>query len=1121
MKHVLGHTGRFFLALPALLVVGVLWLLSSQAGSQFVLDRVSGLTDGMVEIGKVQPDGHLLGTLTLDQVAVRTPTVEVDIRQLQLRWSPLALLALRAQVDALSAAEVKVRLMPAPSDSDQPSDGGPPPSRLPVNVMLRALAVAKLSVTDSSGTTQTVEDIQLQASWLGERVRITRLTARNDMTGPVALVADARLNPQQITLDALALAAPFKLEAKGHYAYAGSFNADARWENLQWPLVGDSPQVRSGVGHLLIDGDLSAYTVALEGDLSTPDYAGDITLKGTGSAEHLQLAPLEIRALDGRALAQGTVTWAPALLLDIEADVDNLDLAAVLPDWPGRITGAVRAEGGLNSENPLQFSADIRDSTLRGYPLSLRARGGWQGDTLTLATAELRQGSSRISASGTAWPTLDLKTALDSPDLTALWPHLAGVLQLQAQIKGDPTFPSVRFTGRGSDIAWADSLRTGSLTVDGLVAPEGPMDLTLDLTDIGGAATVSALHAELRGRTGDHTLALTATLPQGVLEVRLAGVLDAETLAWSGQLTRADLKPDRLPALVLRAPADLRLSATASALAPACWDSDPSSRIGLCLNADVAPGRTRARVELERFDYGVIATFLPPRWRLEGEMAGHVDVAIDDGGPTRLDVDLQTAAGGLDIGRQAAITFSPGHIRILDGAEGLTLDVDLPTSQGGIRISGEASPGSDWLARSLDARLQARFDDLSWINRLSPEFRELEGALNADVHATGTLGQPVFDGQVELNLPQIYLVTPGITLTDLQARLQARPGELANITARATAGSGTLAVDGTVALDSDNPDLTLKITGDEAQLVDLADARVWVSPDLEVRFAGRRLDVTGRVDVPRATLTPRGFEGGLAPSSDQVIIRADATETSSLLELYANVTVALGDKVSFDGFGLKSKLSGQINARQSPGRAATGRGEIRLIGGRYQAYGQDLSIETGRLLFSGGPITDPAIEIRATRAPRDDIEVGVSVRGRLDAPEFALFSSPGMPQDQQLSWLILGRDLSASGGGDDQAALAGAALSLGLSGSDFLAQRLKGGLRIDDISIGARPGEDPEAAKITIGKYLSPKLYVSYGVGLFQPGHIFRLLYDIGRGFKLQTETGVASGADLLYTIER
>ena len=54
-----------------------------------------------------------------------------------------------------------------------------------------------------------------------------------------------------------------------------------------------------------------------------------------------------------------------------------------------------------------------------------------------------------------------------------------------------------------------------------------------------------------------------------------------------------------------------------------------------------------------------------------------------------------------------------------------------------------------------------------------------------------------------------------------------------------------------------------------------------------------------------------------------------------------------------------------------------------------------------------------------------------------------------------------------------------------------------------------------------MGRYLTPDLYISYGVGLFQPGHVFRLLYDLGRGFQLQTETGVATGADLLYTLER
>ncbi|MGH8504794.1 MAG: translocation/assembly module TamB domain-containing protein, partial [Stenotrophobium sp.] len=58
------------------------------------------------------------------------------------------------------------------------------------------------------------------------------------------------------------------------------------------------------------------------------------------------------------------------------------------------------------------------------------------------------------------------------------------------------------------------------------------------------------------------------------------------------------------------------------------------------------------------------------------------------------------------------------------------------------------------------------------------------------------------------------------------------------------------------------------------------------------------------------------------------------------------------------------------------------------------------------------------------------------------------------------------------------------------------------------------------AAALTLGKYLTPKLFVSYGVSLFQPGQTFRMLYDIGHGFQLQTESGTASGGDLLYTYE-
>ena len=124
--------------------------------------------------------------------------------------------------------------------------------------------------------------------------------------------------------------------------------------------------------------------------------------------------------------------------------------------------------------------------------------------------------------------------------------------------------------------------------------------------------------------------------------------------------------------------------------------------------------------------------------------------------------------------------------------------------------------------------------------------------------------------------------------------------------------------------------------------------------------------------------------------------------------------------------------------------------------------------------------------------------------------------------------------------------ISSAALSLGLSGGDFLANRIGKRIGLDTISVGAAPAGGSEvtadastisgsqaaqnaggapagsqAAQLTLGKYLTPKLFVSYGVSLFQPGQTFRLLYDLGRGFKVQAESGVASGGDLIYTYER
>jgi translocation and assembly module TamB len=246
----------------------------------------------------------------------------------------------------------------------------------------------------------------------------------------------------------------------------------------------------------------------------------------------------------------------------------------------------------------------------------------------------------------------------------------------------------------------------------------------------------------------------------------------------------------------------------------------------------------------------------------------------------------------------------------------------------------------------------------------------------------------------------------------------------------------------------------------------------------------------------------------------------------------SEVKIALGDDVKFDGFGLKTRLTGAITAVDEPGRPTRGLGEFRLDGGRYKAYGQDLSIETGRLIFAGGPVTDPAIDITAvrnlgdlssdtTQHTTDQRKVGLHARGTLAAPEFSLFSEPTMPQEEQLAWLVLGHPLSSTADSSQRTQISGAAVSLGLTGGEYLAQRLAPRLGLDEVSIASKPGESTDLARFTIGKYLSPRLFVSYGFGLFQPGNFFRMQYDLNKHIKLVGETGLEQGGDVLYTIER
>ncbi len=302
-------------------------------------------------------------------------------------------------------------------------------------------------------------------------------------------------------------------------------------------------------------------------------------------------------------------------------------------------------------------------------------------------------------------------------------------------------------------------------------------------------------------------------------------------------------------------------------------------------------------------------------------------------------------------------------------------------------------------------------------------------------------------------------------------------------------------------------------------------ARVIIEPALEIEHVSDLVRINGEVVIPEASINlqelPGGDVSGAKVSSDVVILDAETQEEAQAQQLpvHANVRVVLGEKVELAGFGLVSNITGQLAVRERPGEPTSGSGEIR-VGGTYKAYGQDLTIQQGSLLFANTPLDNPNLRIEATRTI-GEITAGLRITGTAKSPILTVFSQPEMGQADALSYLVAGKPLDALGQSEGEGdAVQTAARSLGTAAGGLIAKNLGKRFGIDEIGIS--DNEMIGGSAFTIGQYLSPRLFLSYGVGLFEPGEVVTLRYKLTDSFAVQVQSGTEeSRAGIQYRRER
>jgi autotransporter translocation and assembly factor TamB len=971
-----------------------------------------------------------------------------------------------------------------------------------------------------------VLDLQGQLHWSAEVAADFSYHARlRGLQGlqarlPDALTLQGTLAGEQgadhIQLRELALRLPehaLSLEAAGEARGLGgepALEGKLHWSGLAWPLGSPTPDVYSREGELDLAGTLSDYRLSLDmllEGVSLPP--GRWRGEAGGNADGLVLQRLGGEVLEGLVALTGRVDWQPALRWELDVSGRDLNPAAVVPDYPGLLTGELRTTGQIDADAGLSSRLELQrlDGVLLDYPLALQASAALAGETLQLDALALRSGSNTLEAEGSlSAAELALQWRLLAPDPAALLPGAGGLLQGEGGVAG--TVESPRFTGVFS----GEALRLDGLSLSRLraslsagLATDAPLDIDIDLGALsdGEQALLQALSLRARGTTAAHRIDLELDAEPARLSAQLQGGLSVAASRWEGVLVALEAAGAAIGAWSLADATALVLAADGAGLEQACLQRAGDAARICASGAWRSGGDSELSVSVDALPLDSLAPAVSGDIHAELVAGLGPDGALTAAGRMRLDPGLVTLVEGRNA-RQLAHRGGDLQLKVNDKGLAATLrfrapehgeldaELNLPSLRG-LPLT-EPQP--------LAGGLVATLPDLAGLAALVEAVDSLSGSLRADLAFGGTLAAPTVAGEMVLADGAARLPAAGLDLSGIALRAvsdPAAPGSLA-IAGELHSGPGRAQLSGV--LDLSGRATALHLTGDRLQLFNTADARVLVSPDLWLGWREDALKLQGLVAVPFADITPRlrlveasgtenlgavGPAGTLiTPSSDVVIIGGEGTGESiaepvaAPFAIDAQVALVLGDDIHVKAAGLNSSLSGAVTFSIAPGqpdRIPNARGMISLEDGTFRSFGQDLDIETGQLVFSDVPATNPEVNLRAVRWIDNDPEVtaaGIQLVGPLTAPRMELFSRPQLDESEIQSYLLTG---SSAG-------------------------------RRDNV--------------LGIGTYLTRRIYVGYGYNLLEETSEFNLLFSVTPRYGLGVSVGEAdSNINLTFIHER
>lgn len=904
--------------------------------------------------------------------------------------------------------------------------------------------------------------------------------------------------PERVIVEDLSVTAPPSPLALGGQARWIAENDQLAltltWTELNWPPILDDsePLLYSQSGALNLSGQLSDWQAELDAVLrlmGQPEARVEAAASGSESSAEIRRLHIDAGSA-GMLQADGTVAWAPELSGNLDLRLSTFDPGQFIDALPGRLD--VDLSVAVRSLDDIVIDLRQLDGRLRDQPVSGQGRLEASSEASRGGDLDLAFGDNRATISSTEGQVWDLH--IEAEALNQIEPRAGGRMNAAGQI--DLSQRRLSIDADLEAAGWEDiSLDQGRLLAEldwQGERPGGRLRLNLQDLDLNPWERVDQLELAIDGDCLAHTAQLNINGQRGTVDLQAGGALDQCALAgisaWSGAIEHLFIGNTLAGDWELNQPLEIELSAQRISASRGCLVEASERRGRLCLRRLEVTETGRAEIGIEQVPMDLLLVPLDPLFNLTTPLSGELEAAWSQArGLERIAGFLALDSGALKpLGEEDSllniesirIDLIPetGHLR-------LVLDALL---EGDSRLTGQAQliDLNDPSSATVDARARLNLPDIGVFNRLVIQLDQLGGSLSGEMEMRGALLGPSLYGQLNLADGLMVHAPLGVRIEDIALTLDGTE-ERASLSGDMRGGDGRLSVKGDLALVDEQWQLEARIDGEQFLFADVNWLRLSASPEISlVRSGDGLITLNGdiHVDQLRAGMPP-GAEQRVNASSD-IRVRGEVEEEDATSELgqrlRGRLGLHLGDDARTSAIGMQARLAGGLELlwdRQSIEPRA--RGVIRIPEGSYRAYGQNLQIEDGEVIFTGHAIDNPSLNIDAVREVFGDPQVeaaGVRIRGNARDPRITLFTEPPTSEEKALAYVVTGANFDHA---DGQAA-------------------------------------------INVGFYLLPRLFVSYGIGLFEAGNVLSGRFELSQRWGVRVVSGERdTGVDLSFAIDR